>query len=89
MIVYQIDYVINKNFIRQIIKYYAKMKVPYKIFININSFNIGFNKNKKTLDEALNYCFETLNKAHSPNFWIKPSYMKMFKLPDSDETKYT
>lgn len=82
MPVFQIDFFVGKNLIRQIIKYYPGIFKPYKIFININIFNTGYNKQRHTLQEAIEYTFETLEKAHSQKFWDSPSYMKMLVLPD-------
>lgn len=83
MPIYQIDYFIGKNLIRQVIKYYPGIICPYKIFIYINIFNVGYNKQKHTLEEALTYVFENIEKAHSENFWKHPYYMQILKLPKS------
>jgi len=85
MPVYQIDYYINNNLLRQVIKKYDKGSHQYKIFIYVNIFNIGFNKQKKTLEEALDYVFDIINKAQAPNFWEKPSYIKMLLLPETNQ----
>ena len=82
MPIYQIDYIVKKNLVRQVIKYYPGINAPYKIFIYINLFNAGYNKQRHTLEDALQYAFDIINKAHDDDFWNYPSYMKMLKLPE-------